>query len=100
MPIPQTRVRKLLNSAQALKQIVDEMKSAAERTLSDPDSDGRMLAILISETSIPDEILEVLAIEHEHQRLTWKRNESNRHSLARRRMRNTGANATTLEFDE
>lgn len=100
LPIPQTRVKDLLDSALALKRIIDEMKESAERTLSDPSADGRALAILITETSIPDSVIETLAVERTHQSLTWKRNQSNARSLRRRRRQENVTEAEVLEFNE
>lgn len=99
MPIPQSRVRDLLDSALRLKRMIDEMREFAERTLADPSADGRALAIMIAELNIPDDVIETLAAERKHIAMTWNRNESNRRSLRRRRA-GESANTTVVDFDE
>jgi hypothetical protein len=90
-------MKDLVEAGQTLKRLLDQIRAHAELTIRDPDSDGRAFAMLVAETSIPSEVLETLAIETEHLRLTWNKNRASARSVARRRERNAASPSYIME---
>src|ERR1700674_1576481 len=78
MPISQDRLKALLDAGDALRETLSALRAQAERALDDQtEKSVRALAILISESPIPDSIISTLSAEREHYRLTNKRNRTN-----------------------